>query len=65
MLLSVLAMPTMAVDVLSTEDASYTEIVLLNEVTRIYWRTFNGNLQFRVWGVTSGRWLTEWQNFVN
>ena len=35
------------------------------ELTRIYWRTITGGqLQFRVWGITSGRWLTDWTNVV-
>ena len=34
-----------------------------NEMTQIYWRTFNGVLQFRVWSITYGKWLTEWANF--
>ena len=42
----------------------YAEIAPLTEYTRIYWRTWNGNLQFRVWGITSGRWITDWINAV-
>jgi len=75
MLLS-LAVPATAVDVgpvLPTVAAGYYELVLPNgetetiprsEETRIYWRTFNGVLQFRVWGITSGRWITDWINAV-
>ena len=34
------------------------------ELTQIYWRTITGGqLQFRVWGMTSGRWLTDWTNW--
>ena len=41
----------------------YAEISPFNELTRIYWRTTPaGVLQFRVWGITSGRWLTDWTN---
>ena len=32
------------------------------ERTTTYWRTYHGQLQFRVWGVTSARWLTDWTN---
>jgi len=39
-------------------------ITPLSEQTRIYWRMYHGALQFRVWGMTSGRWLTEWTNFA-
>jgi len=35
------------------------EIAPRIEMTRIYWRTYHGQLQFRVWGMTSGRWLTD------
>lgn len=30
------------------------------EMTRIALRTYNGVLEFRVWSITNGRWLTEW-----
>jgi len=33
------------------------------EMTRIYWRTITGGIiQFRVWSITNGRWLTDWTN---
>jgi len=74
MLLS-LAVPAMAVDAISVLPTGVSEHEPMqqvgmevdphNEQTRIYFRTWQGNLQFRVWGVTSGRWLTDWQNFVN
>ena len=67
-----LVVPAMAVDALSVFPTVMSEHELMqqasiemeprNEYTRIYWRTFNGVLQFRVWGITSGRWLTEWTN---
>ncbi|MCL2842489.1 MAG: hypothetical protein FWE28_03345 [Oscillospiraceae bacterium] len=41
--------------------SDYAPIAPRNEMTRIYFRNLAGNLQFRVWGITSGRWLTEWQ----
>jgi len=41
----------------------YVGIEPNSEETRIYWRNLNGQLQWRVWGITSGRWLTEWANF--
>lgn len=37
------------------------EIMPFSEQTRIYHRWSGGRLQFRVWGVTSARWLTNWQ----
>ena len=32
------------------------------EMTRIYWRTYHGVLQWRVWSITNGRWMTDWTN---
>ena len=32
------------------------------EMTQIAWRTYHGQLQFRVWSITNGRWLTDWTN---
>lgn len=36
------------------------EIVPFTEITKIYHRNHHGRLQFRVWGVVSMKWLTEW-----
>jgi len=58
------AVPTMANTAVAEEtvkEASYQEIVPLTEKTKIYHRWATGGLQFRVWGMVSGRWLTEWQ----
>jgi len=59
------AVPTMAVAAPEPINAvvEYEGIAPLNEMTRIYWRTYNGILQFRVWSITNGRWLTNWTNF--
>jgi len=72
MLLS-LTVPAMATDVITVPTPGISECELMqqtgvemeprNEQTQIYWRNWHGVLQFRVWGVTSGRWLTEWQDF--
>lgn len=40
------------------------EISPRTEQTQIYWRNYQGRLQFRVWGLTSGRWLTEWTDLA-
>ena len=71
MLLS-LAVPAMAADVISAPPSGVSECELMekagiameprSEQTEIHFRTFQGQLQFRVWGVTSGRWLTDWLN---
>ena len=39
-----------------------TEIIPFNEQTRIYFRNNGGVLQFRVWSITWGRWITDWTN---
>ena len=56
------AVPALAVPAYEAGSLAYEEIVPISEETRIYWRIFNGQLQYRVWGITSGRWLTDWTN---
>lgn len=57
------AIPTTAVTANVYDlSAGYAVITPFSEQTRIYWRTVNGVLQFRVWGITSGRWITDWAN---
>jgi len=62
-----LATPAMAYSAELDVSQGYVEIAPLTEYTRIYFRNLNVNgqpvLQFRVWGITSGRWLTDWINF--
>ena len=58
--------PAMAVGTIVTEPISSTTtqgIVPATEMTQIYWRWNNGVLQYRVWSLTNGRWLTDWINF--
>lgn len=38
------------------------ENTINTEMTRIYYRNYHGVLQWRLWGITSGKWLTEWAN---
>jgi len=61
------ATPAMVVDVPVVATQAEVEEPMESrgtEFTRIYWRTTStGQLQFRVWGMTSGRWLTDWTNF--
>ena len=52
---SVVSIQPEAVDTADTLIAPFG-----TEYTQIYWRTYRGVLQFRVWGLTSGRWLTDW-----
>jgi len=62
------AVPVMAADVLPVAavdvvESDLVEITPFNEMTRIYWRWAPHNperLQFRVWSVTNGRWITDW-----
>lgn len=61
MALSFFAVPAMAADVIATEPAvEVQEIAPLNEATQTHWRIYDGRLQFRIWGVTNGVWLTPW-----
>lgn len=58
------AVPAMANTVVEKEtvkEATYQKIEPLTDMTRIYHRMSNGRLQFRVWGMNSMRWLTDWQ----
>lgn len=33
------------------------------EETKVYYRTLsNGQVQYRIWSVTQGKWLTDWIN---
>jgi hypothetical protein len=59
------AVPAMANAVVETEQMKVIaeqEVVPFSEQTQIFYRTYNGRLQFRVWGVISARWLTPWTN---
>ena len=62
------AFPVMAADVAIAEPANtlveHVEIAPLNEMTRIYLRNYGGILQFRVWSITNGRWITDWTTFL-
>jgi len=58
------AVPAMAVEAVAVEPVNstveYQEISPFFEQTEIFWRTYRGHLQMRVWSVTRGRWLTDW-----
>jgi len=41
----------------------FAEITPFAEVTQIVFRTYHGVLQWRVWSVTWGRWITDWLIF--
>ena len=47
----------------STTSTQTSEIAPFSEQTQIHFRACGCclRLQFRVWGVTSGKWLTDWQ----
>ena len=51
-----------AASVTQSEAAGHEDITPFNEVTRIYFRTYHGVLQMRVWSVTNIRWITDWIN---
>lgn len=57
------AVPVMANTAVAEEtvkEAAYQEFMPFTDMTRIYHRMSNGRLQFRVWGINSMRWLTDW-----
>lgn len=60
------AVPVLAADAAVAEplnlvlEQENVEVTPFNEMTQIYFRWHNGNLQFRVWSITNGRWITDW-----
>ena len=56
--ISVMAVETVAAK--SVYESMEQEIVPFNEQIRLYFRNNGGVLQFRVWSITNGRWITEW-----
>ena len=34
----------------------------LTEMVQVAWRNYYGQLQWRIWSITNGKWLTEWEN---
>ena len=61
-----LVVPAMAAEAVKVEPVysavEQQDIAPRTEMTRIYWRTYHGVLQFRVWSITNGRWITDWTN---
>ena len=58
------AIPVMATEatvVKPVYESTGEEISPRNEMTRIYFRNHYGRLQFRVWSITNGRWITDWE----
>jgi len=52
------ASETIAVEPTNVETEQ--EVTPFHEFTQIAFRTYHGVLQWRVWSLTNGRWLTEW-----
>lgn len=62
------AAPVMAAETVITESTNIVteqEITPRTNMTRIYFRNYGGVIQFRVWSITNGKWMTEWANFCN
>jgi hypothetical protein len=57
-----LPMPAMPVVTEQINQIEFLPVAPTTEMTRIYWRTYDGQLQFRVWSITNGRWITDWTN---
>lgn len=55
------AVPVVAAEAVATAIESQGVSPHTFEQTRTYWRvTANGQLQWRLWGITSARWLSDW-----
>ena len=60
-----LAMETVTTVAVEPVNASAVqEISPFHEFTQFYWRWHNGQLQFRVWSITNGIWLTPWTDAI-
>ena len=64
------AVPAMAADVsisiVDVVEEGMAEVTPFTEMTQIYLRWAPSDptrLQFRVWSITNGRWLTDWTYF--
>ena len=59
------AVPVMATEAVVVEPVNMEieqEVTPRTEMTQTFWRTYNGQLQMRVWSITNGRWLTDWMD---
>ena len=59
------AVPVMAAEAIVVEPVNIEieqEVTPRTEMTQIFWRTYDGQLQMRVWSITNGRWLTDWMD---
>jgi len=63
MMMLSLAVPVFAADAVVAEPTNAVleqEVSPRHEFTRLYFRTYGGVLQMRVWSITNGRWITDW-----
>ncbi|HCX62229.1 hypothetical protein [Sedimentibacter sp.] len=42
-------------------DSTSGDVVIFAEETQWYFRTVDGRIQKRLWSITWGKWLTEWE----
>lgn len=64
MIMSMFAMPALAAEPIEHDIyASEQSLSTMQEETMWYFRVNNGVLQHRLWSITYGYWLTEWENF--
>lgn len=42
-------------------DSTNGDVVIFAEETQWYYRTVDGRIQRRLWSLTWGKWLTEWE----
>ena len=65
MAIPALAVPAQANEFIISEAVENKKLIEPHgiEQTQIFWRTTSaGQLQFRVWSITNGRWITDWLN---
>ena len=69
MIVSIMSLPltatAMATEAVAEEPNCVTaeqEILPHSEILDVWFRNYNGRLQYRIWSVTFGVWRTEWRD---
>ena len=65
--LSFAVVPAMAAEVVAPEPVNATAeqgIVPATHMVQMFWRTYHGVLQWRLWSITDGRWLSDWTDVI-
>ena len=60
-----LVVPATATEAVEVKQAYVTTeqyaVVPFTEMIQPFFRTYNGRLQVRIWSLTWGRWITDWE----